>query len=103
MMNDDIQEFPVYGLSKQGLTRIDIQSTEDYNHYTHHLHHFIKQQEWNRNKQWFEERGIKQKLILMPIWAHNEVHGMQYSDAEFKKKFNISRWELLFNKRHTKY
>lgn len=44
-MNEDIKNFPVYALSGQGLIPIDIKSTEDYNHYTHNLHHFIKQQE----------------------------------------------------------
>jgi hypothetical protein len=103
MMNDDIKEFSVYGLSKEGLVPIEIESTDDYNHYTHHLHHFITQQEWKRNKEWYKERGIEQKLILMPVWVHREIHDMQYSDKEFEKKFNVSRWDLLFNRHHTKY
>lgn len=99
-MNDDIKKYPTYALSAQGLVPIEILSTNDYNHYTHQLHHYIKQQEWKRNKEWFEERGIEQKLILLPEWVHNEVHGMKYSDEEFKEKFKISRWDLLFNRRY---
>lgn len=102
-MNDDIRKFPVYALSNQGLVPIDISSTDDYNHYTHQLHHYIKQQSYNGNKEWYEKRGIKQKLILLPIWVHKEIHGMKYSDEEFFEKFKISRWDLLFNRRYSSY
>lgn len=97
MMNDDIKQFPVYGLSSQGLVPIEIYSTEDYNHYTHHLHHYIKQQEWKRNKEWFIERGIEQKLILMPVQCHIDLHACV---SDFEKKYNISREHLLFNRRN---
>lgn len=97
MMNDDIKKFPVYGLSTQGLVRIEIHSTEDYNHYTHHLHHYIKQQDWKRNQKWFEERGIKQKLILLPVQCHLDLHNCV---SNFKEKYNIDRAELLYNRRN---
>jgi hypothetical protein len=96
MMNDDIKQFPVYGLCRQGLVPIEIYSTEDYNHYTHHLHHYIKQQDWKRNQKWFEERGIKQKLILLPVQVHIDLHACI---SDFKKKYNIDRSELLFSRR----
>lgn len=97
MMNDDIKKFPVYGLSTQGLVPIEIHSTEDYNHYTHHLHHYIKQQDWKRNKEWFIERGIEQKLILMPVQVHVDLHNCI---SNFKDKYNIDRSELLFSRRN---
>ena len=97
MMNDDIKEFSVYGLSTQGLVPIEIHSTEDYNHYTHHLHHYIKQQDWKRNQKWFEERGIEQKLILLPVQVHVDLHACI---SNFKEKYNIDRGELLFNRRN---
>lgn len=97
MMNDDIKQFPVYGLSTQGLVPIEIHSTEDYNHYTHHLHHYIKQQDWKRNQKWFEERGIEQKLILLPVQMHTDLHACV---SNFKDKYNIDRAELLFNRRN---
>lgn len=96
MMNDDIKKFPVYGLSSQGLVPIKIYSTDDYNHYTHHLHHYIKQQEWERNQKWFEERGIEQKLILLPVQCHIDLHNCI---SNFKEKYNIDRENLLFNRR----
>lgn len=102
-MNEDIRRFPVYALSQQGLVPIEIYSTEDYNHLTHQLHHFIRQGAYNGNEQWYKSRGIEQKLILMPIWVHSELHGMKYTDEEFEEKIGVSRWELLFNRRYSKY
>lgn len=96
MMNDDIKEFPVYGLCRQGLVPIEIHSTDDYNHFTHHLHHYIKQQDWKRNQKWFEERGIEQKLILMPVQVHVDLHNCI---SNFKEKYNIDRSKLIFNRR----
>ena len=102
-MNEDIKKYPVYALSKQGLVTIEITSTEDYNHMTHHLHHYIRQGAYNGNKEWYDKKGIEQKLILLPIWVHNEIHSLQYTDEEFEKKVGISRWELVFNRRYSKY
>lgn len=96
MMNDDIKKFPVYGLSTQGLVPIEIHSTEDYNHYTHHLHHYIKQQDWKRNQKWFEERRIEQKLILLPVQCHLDLHACL---SNFEDKWGISRDKLLYGAR----
>lgn len=105
-MNDDIKRFPVYALSQQGLVPIEIYSTEDYNHITHQLHHYIRQGAYNGNEQWYKSRGIEQKLILLPCYIHEQVHQQaikNLTDEEFKEKFKISRWELLFNRRYSKY
>lgn len=105
-MNDDIKKYPVFGLCQEGLVKIELESTDDYNHFTHHLHHYIKQQSYKGNKQWFDDRGIEQKLILMPVNVHLQVHliaNKNLTDAEFKKKYHIGRWELLFNRHHTSY
>lgn len=108
-MNEEIKKYGVWGLTHNGeLVPIPVYSTADYDHFTHQIHHYIKQQSFWRKTQreWFEERGIKQKLILLPIWVHNQVHntaGTNLSDNEFKKRFKISRWDLLFNRRYSKY
>ena len=106
-MNDDIRKFPVYALTYDGdLIPLEISSTDDYNHYTHQLHHYIKQQEWKRNNNWFKARHITQKLILMPIFLHEQVHQQavkNLTDEEFEEKFKISRWDLLFNRRYSNY
>jgi hypothetical protein len=105
-MNDDIKKFPVYALSQQGLVPIEISSTDDYNHYTHQLHHYIRQGAYNGNKEWYDKRGIKQKLILLPCFVHEQLHQQavkNLTDDEFKTKYKISRWDLLFNRRYSNY
>lgn len=107
-MNRDIKQFHIYILTKSGnLKRIDsIKSTDDYNHYVFHLHHFIEKQHYNRNKQWYEERGIKQFLILLPVAIHEQLHGIaikNLTDKEFKARYKISKWALIFNKKYSEY
>lgn len=102
-MNNDISEFGVLGLASGKLIPLSITSTNGYNHYTHHIHHFIKKGEYKRNKAWFDERGIEQKLILLPIWVHLAVHSSpaspNISDEQFLEKFRINKWDLLFNRK----
>ena len=106
-MNDDIDDFGVWGLTHTGnLVRVPVFSTDDYDHKTHQIHHYIKQQEYKRKKEWFDAKGIKQKLILLPIWVHEQVHNIaikNLTDKEFEQRLNISRWDLLFNRRYSKY
>lgn len=108
-MNEDLKQYPIYALMTNGLfyKLENVKSTSDYNHFTHHIHHYIKQQEYKRDKQWFDDRGIKQKLFLVPVWLHMIIHnnpdGMMMSDSEFEEKFKVSRWDLLFNRKYSKY
>lgn len=105
-MQEDIQRYSIYGLSDGKLIPLSIENVKQYNHYTHNLHHYIKKGEYARNQKWYDERGIKQKLILLPIYLHEQVHLQavkNLSDAEFLDKYKISRWELLFNRRHSEY
>lgn len=108
-MNEDIKKYGVYGLTHNGeLVKVPVYSTSDYNHWTHQIHHYIKQQSYStdRQKKWFADRGIEQKLILLPIWVHNQVHNTattNLSDKEFERRFKISRWDLLFNRKYTEY
>ena len=106
-MNEDIKEFGVVGLTHYGtLVPVPIYSTDDYNHYTHQLHHYIKQQDYKRNKEWFDKNAIRQKLIILPIFLHEQIHRQaikNLTDTEFEQKFKISRWDLVFNRRYSKY
>lgn len=107
-MNEDIKKYPVFYYYKGKLLSAEnmIFSTKDYNHLTHNLHHFIEKQHYNKNKGWYEERGIKQKLILMPISMHEQVHNQavhNLSDDDFYHFYKIDRWELVFNRKHSKY
>lgn len=106
-MNRDIKQFPVYAVTSSGIVPADwIKSTDDYNHLTHHLHHYIQKQGYAGNQEWYKSRGIEQKLFLMPIWLHEQVHNQaikNLSDEEFKRKYKIARWDLIFNRKYSKY
>lgn len=107
-MNKDIQEFDIYVLTRSGKLKqiFWIKSTSDYNHYLFNLHHFIEKQHYRDNEQWYKEREIKQKLILLPVFIHEQVHGIaikNLSDEQFKSRYKISRWDLLFNRKYSEY
>lgn len=105
-MNEDIQQFDIFGLSDGQLIPLSIENVKQYNHFTHNLHHYIKKGDYARNKKWYDERGIKQKLILLPIFLHEQVHNQavkNLTDEQFLEQYKISRWQLLFNRRHTEY
>lgn len=56
---------------------------------------------YDKNKEWFEERGIKQKLILVDIPLHEQLHYQaihNLSDEEFKNKYKVSRDILIYRK-----
>lgn len=107
-MNEDIKTFPIYQLMRNGiLKRIYwIENTDSYDHSVYNLHHFIEKQHYWGNEQWYEDRGIKQKLILMPTAVHEQVHFQavhNLNDDDFYGWFKIDRWELVFNRKHSKY
>ena len=107
-MNEDIKKYDIFILTRSGkLKQIQwLKSTNDYNHYFFDLHHFIEKQHYEENKNWYEERGIKQILILLPVVIHEQLHGnaiKNLSDEEFKARYKISKWALLFNRKYTNY
>lgn len=106
-MNEEIRKYPIYILKKGKLEPYHyIKSTNDYNHYEYNLHHFIEFKHYSKNEQWFKDRGIEQKLILLPISIHEQVHHQaikNLSDSEFEKAYKISRWKLVFNKKYSVY
>lgn len=105
-MQEDISRYPIYGLSDGKLIPLSIENVNQYNHTTHNLHHYIKKGDYARNQKWYDERGIKQKLILLPIYLHEQVHNQaikNLSDEQFLEKYKISRWDLLFNRKYTEY
>lgn len=97
----------VYFLNKSGkLIKISIETLEDYNHLKYSLHHYIPYSVYIKNENWFKERGIEQKLILVSIQLHEHMHNLGnklLSDAEFENRYKISRWELIFNRKYSKY
>src|SRR5574344_644579 len=82
-MNEDILKYPIFIFRKGKLIETElIKSTDDYNHYVYNLHHFIPKQQYEKDKQWYEDRGIKQKLILVPISMHEQIHNQSVHNLE---------------------
>mgnify|MGYP000664025272 CR=1 FL=1 len=105
VMNREIALYEIYSLTKAGqLIRIYwISSTNDYDHSRYELHHYIPYSIYERGKEWFQSRGIKQKLILMQKHTHEQVHFQaikNLTDSEFQEHYKIPRWELIFNRKH---
>jgi hypothetical protein len=107
IMNEEIKKYPIFVLNPFGklIQTHSIQSTADYDHSQFHLHHFVEYQEYEKDKSWYIERGIEQKLILMKIKTHEQLHFIaveNLSDEDFKTKYHIPRWDLIFNRKHRK-
>lgn len=101
-MNADIKAFKVYGVQYNRLIELpDIVDIHSYNHQSMQLHHYIKAQDYKRNKKWYDENGLEEKLILMPIIMHEHLESPIYglSDELFYRKYRIEREKLLFNKK----
>lgn len=102
-MNEDIKEFGVWELYYNRLRpRPDIQSIYDYNHYFFDLHHYIKAQDYKRNRDWYEMNNIMEKLILLPkkIHQHLEYPDFMMDNETFFKTYHIEKELLLFNKKN---
>ncbi len=103
-MNKDIKRFGVYRiLSKMLVTASHIKNTDDYDHYTHNIHHYIKSSKYYKNQDWYKQRGIEQKLILLPVQMHLDLEKSAMSDAKFYQKYGIERTKLLFRKKYSEY
>ena len=104
-MKKEIERYKdeIYLLNTSGkLIKININSLEQYNHSRCELHHFIQYQAYVQNPEWYEERGIKQKLILVSKICHEHIEnrGIKVlTDDEFFNRYKIRRSELLFSKK----
>lgn len=101
-MDADIKEFGVCELYYNKLRpRPDIKSIHDYDHSVYDLHHFVKAQDYKRNREWYEINGIDEILILLhkKIHQHLEFPDYMMDDVTFFKTYHISKDLLLFNKR----
>jgi hypothetical protein len=107
IMNEEIKRHPVYVLNILGqlIPAAWIKSTDDYDHSQFNLHHFIEFQHYKKHSDWYEKQGIKQKLILIRIKTHEQLHFIaikNLTDEEFEKRYRISRWDLIYSRKHTK-
>lgn len=101
-MNRDIAEFGVQKVFGHRLVPCpEIKSTKDYNHGFINVHHYIKDTHFKTNREWYEARGIKQKLIAMTNIMHTHLESPIYglSDGDFLRVYRIPKSVLLFSKR----
>lgn len=110
IMNEEIKKYQGYiyylDMRSNGLKpRIEpaewIVDTTSYDHSSFELHHIIKFTQYEKNKNWYQERGLKMCLILLPKIMHQHLENPIYelSDEVFLKKYRIHKHELLFNKK----
>ena len=106
-MNDDIKKYGVTVVNPDGsmFECDEINSTNDYNHVLCQIHHYIKSTKYHDNKQWYLDRGIEQKLFLLPTLMHlhleNPIHML--TDDIFFEKYHIKKEQLLFNRKTSEY
>lgn len=102
IMADELKRYDTYLLNTKGnLIKIYLTSLNDYDHNRYELHHFIQYQAYVQNPEWYKERGIKQKLILVSKICHEHIEnrGIKVlTDDEFYNKYHIKRSELLYRR-----
>lgn len=101
-LDEDIKEFGVL-IFQHGRLRPcpEITSKNDYVHGLYDLHHFIKAQDFKRNRKWYENNGIRQVLILLPRKVHTHLESPIYglTEEKFWQVYKIRKTDLLFNKK----
>ncbi len=113
IMNEEIQKYQgriyylelnqdIYGNQKTpAIKPADwIENTKCYDHCSFELHHVIKFTNFEKNKNWYIERGLNMCLILIPKIMHQHLENPMYelTDEEFYNKYLIHKYELLFIK-----
>ncbi len=102
----EIFMYPVYLLTARGrLVEIPLCSLNEYNHNRMHLHHYLPRSGSYykvEGRQWYIDNDIKQKLILLPIPIHEQVHQQavkNLSDDMFLFNYGLKRSDLLFTRK----
>lgn len=105
-MANDLELYPVFVYKNKKLNKVELYQLENMQLIDYHKHHFIKQQDYKRNKKWFDSHNIQQKIFLLPANLHEQVHRIaikNLTDEEFYKEYNIYRNEILFCRKSSKY
>lgn len=101
-LDEDIKEFGVLIVRHGRLMPCpEITSKNDYVHGFYDLHHYIKAQDYRRNRRWYEENKLRQVLILLPRKMHTHLESPIYglSETKFWEVYRIRKKDLLFNKK----
>ena len=97
-IKDDLKEFPVYLYRNKLLVQVD--PIENWGCGLQ-AHHYIKQQDWKRNRSWYEARGISQKIIFVPVVLHEQIHYTavkNLNEADFESHYGYKRSDFLFKR-----
>jgi hypothetical protein len=100
-IKEDLQKYQLYVYENRKL--IPIEPVESYNPYMCNIHHFIKQQQYRRNPQWFKDRGIEQKLFLISVKMHEDLEVYPIDNDKFYDKYGVKRSDMLFNRKWSTY
>lgn len=107
--NSELEKFKneIYLYENKKLYKIDLLTFSGHTfNEIHQVHHYIKQQNYNRNKKWYDERGIVQKLFLIPVNMHEHIHnqGIKHlTENEFYAQYGVKRSDMLFNRKWSTY
>lgn len=100
-MNDDISQYDCYyfnDLTKELEPAPLIESTANYNHYTHQLHHFVEKTIRKNSPSDYARFEFMQKLILMPKQMNYDLSS-PISEERFLVKWGVKKYDFIFNKK----
>jgi len=89
-MKDDLKKYPIYVYKDGELIRLN--QVNWWNRYEFQMHHYIKEQRQKYKD--FEKIEHLQKLILLPVQMHTDLHNFV---SNFEEKWGIPIKELLYD------
>lgn len=96
-MNEDIEKYPCYLVYNGVMQKVDwITSTECYNHYCYHLHHFIRKSIRKNSPDFYKKVEHLQRLILMPSKMNYDLETM--GEQKFFEKYGMDKNNLVFSR-----
>lgn len=101
IMNEEIKKYKgeIYAFTDGKIIKLPfIDNTNDYNHSTFEMHHYVPFTDWELNTKNVRDK-VKQKLILIPKVMHQHLENPIYrlSPENFKRIYGIRPQELLFD------
>lgn len=97
-MNEDIKRYPCYLFYNKTLQPIEwLTNTDKYNHYSYHLHHFVRKSIRKNSPEFYRRVEHLQKLILMPAVCNFDLETM--GEQAFYKKWGTDKNNLVFNRK----
>lgn len=101
IMNEEIKKYKgeIYAFVDGKIIKLPfIDNTNDYNHSTFEMHHYVPFTDWELNTKNVRDK-VKQKLILIPKVMHQHLENPIYRlpPENFKRIYGIRPQELLFD------